>query len=119
MIDMDGIGMYAYAKDMLSEYTKQFEDMDKLTNLLSENSLLSVTNFNTLKSALITDKHIDKLNVIFMKYGVLRAFLPKLDTAMSNMFFTNDKIVEADILKYEKLSEADKRLFEIIVILKT
>lgn len=114
MIEISGV------RKSIDAFTKNYNDMEKLLEILDVNTILSKTNFDALQTKLVEDSHVDKLNIVMMHYATLRSSIePSIESCMSDMFYYNDLIVGDDIIKYDELTIPNKRLFELIVIINT
>jgi hypothetical protein len=105
-------------KRIVTDILNGYDNGKTLLEMMDSNSLLSVTNFKELKDKIIEEKLLDLLNSVLIVYAVCRIdILEKLEKALPDMYYLDkDKMVDTEIIRYDTLSEPDKRLFELTLI---
>lgn len=108
-------------KASMTTIINDFTNGDVLIGMFDSNVVLSISNFKDLKNKIIEEKLLDVLNTILISYSIYRVdIIDRLSIALDGMYYTDDdKVVSTEIIEYKKLSESDKRLFELAIILNT
>lgn len=117
---LDGLNKVKEVKEILLKTINIYEEAPNLLEVLTLEKILSRTNFEKCKTE-ITDKALaDFLNTVLAIYSIARGDISNELNALNDdaIFFSDkERMVSAEIITYKDLCPADKRLFEIVLIL--